>query len=273
VWSVVAVLTIDSAMACRLLGAWRAERAARWCSCRSVCVIVEPSCCVPAPTCEGGKAEAPASPEEKPDEAVQPAPKAEAPMVEETPKAETPAEKPIDQPKEQPAPKAEETKTPAAEEKPALEEKPAETPKPEAGKESKDALDDLFGKPEAKPEVQPEMKPEAKPEAKTETLDDLFGTPPAKPEAKPEAKPAAEADPFSAVQPQELPTRLWLDNTGNFQIRARLVGIEDGAIRLLKDSGKTSTVPLRRLSAADRQYVEGMAAQFGQGAMGQLAAR
>ncbi|MCY2994161.1 MAG: SHD1 domain-containing protein [Planctomycetota bacterium] len=268
-------------------------------------MIVEPSCCAPVATCEGGKAEAPAPPEEQPSETVQPAP-TEAPKVEPAPVP--PAEKPIDQPKEQPAPKADNAPAPAVEEKPAMEEKPApeakpveekpapeakpveekpapeanpameekptETPKPEAGKESKDALDDLFGKPEAKPEAQPEMKPEVKPEAKAETLDDLFGTPPAKPEAKPETKPAADAaDPFSAVQPQELPTRLWLDNTGSFQIRARLVGIEDGAIRLLKDNGKTSTVPLRRLSDADQQYVQGIAAQFGQGAMGQLAAR
>ena len=57
VWSVVVVLTIDSAIAYRLLGSRRAEGAARWCCCQSVCVVVKRSCFAPVPTCEGRKTE------------------------------------------------------------------------------------------------------------------------------------------------------------------------------------------------------------------------
>ena len=164
-------------------------------------------------------------------------------------------------------------------------------------------MDDLFGdlpkEPAAKPAEQPAEaapakkaapeKPAAKPKS---VLDDLFGdlpkAEPAKPAAPAEpkaeaAKPAAEpavpqpkakpADPFSGRSPQELPVRLWVDNTGKYSVRARLLVILPGKVRLLKETGKTATVPMRRLSQADQQYVERVAAQFGYSQIGQVAAR
>jgi hypothetical protein len=53
-----------------------------------------------------------------------------------------------------------------------------------------------------------------------------------------------------------LPVRSWSDNTGTYRIEGRLIAILDGQIRVLKDTGKTTTVPMRRLSDADRKYVE-----------------
>jgi hypothetical protein len=51
------------------------------------------------------------------------------------------------------------------------------------------------------------------------------------------------------------PMRLWTDNTGKFQVRARLLVILDGKVRLLKDTGRTTTVPFNRLSKGDLAFV------------------
>ena len=64
--------------------------------------------------------------------------------------------------------------------------------------------------------------------------------------------------------------RTWVDNTGNFQVTAKLVEVLDGKVRLLKDSGKTTTVELGRLSETDVQYVQTLLAQQGSGVVGQL---
>lgn len=51
--------------------------------------------------------------------------------------------------------------------------------------------------------------------------------------------------------------------------------ILDGKVRLLKESGRTTTVPTERLSATDRQYVAEVIARYGSdlSALDQLAAR
>ncbi len=49
--------------------------------------------------------------------------------------------------------------------------------------------------------------------------------------------------------------RVWTDSTGKYQVRARLVEIADGKVRLLKESGRFTTVPLARLSTADLAFV------------------
>ena len=67
--------------------------------------------------------------------------------------------------------------------------------------------------------------------------------------------------------------RAWVDNTGNFKVQGRVIAILDGKVRLLKDTGKTTTVPLDRLSDADREYVEQLMQQHGAGALEKLAAR
>ena len=87
------------------------------------------------------------------------------------------------------------------------------------------------------------------------------------------APPANPEDPFSRARPTELPMRQLVDNTGMYQVQARLIVILDGKVQLLKETGKTCTVPMRRLSQADQQYVQRLAAQFGQGQIGLLAAR
>ena len=193
-------------------------------------------------------------------------------MPAEAPKVEAAEKDPLDSlfgdlPKE-PAAEAAKPAEPAA--APAPAEKPAAAP-------AKESLDDLFGPPAAKPEMPaaPEAAPAAAP-AK-ESLDDLFGPPAAKPEAAPKEQPKAEPakDPFSSLEREtvELSMRTWVDNTGSFQVTAKLVEVLDGKVRLLKDSGKTTTVDLRRLSEADVEYVQTVLAQQGSSVLGQLAAR
>ena len=72
-----------------------------------------------------------------------------------------------------------------------------------------------------------------------------------------------------------LPIREWTDNSGQFRVKARLVLILDGKVRLLKESGRTTTVQSERMSAADRQYVAESIARYGSdlSALDQLAAR
>ena len=59
------------------------------------------------------------------------------------------------------------------------------------------------------------------------------------------------------VGDQSVPAaREWVDNTGTFTIAGRLVAILGNKIRIVKEDGHTTTVPLRRLSRDDVQYVE-----------------
>jgi len=107
------------------------------------------------------------------------------------------------------------------------------------------AGDDLFGKPTSASEPAPA------------NLDDLFGTPA---ESAPKAEaPAAESDPFADAFKS---TRVWRDNTGSFEVTAVLAEIHTDKVRLLKDNGKYTTVPMRRLSTEDRQLVETIASQL-----------
>lgn len=57
------------------------------------------------------------------------------------------------------------------------------------------------------------------------------------------------------AEKESLPVRHWVDNTGTFSARGRLISIWENHVRLFKDNGNTSTVPMRRLSDGDRQYV------------------
>ena len=49
--------------------------------------------------------------------------------------------------------------------------------------------------------------------------------------------------------------RLWTDNTGTHQVMARLVKVFDGKVRLQKETGRFTTVPLQRLSQGDLAFV------------------
>jgi hypothetical protein len=73
----------------------------------------------------------------------------------------------------------------------------------------------------------------------------------------------------------KLPVREWTDSSGYFRVQGRLVLILEGKVRLLKETGRTTTVPVERLSAADRAYVAAVVARYGTDLeqLDQLAAR
>jgi hypothetical protein len=88
------------------------------------------------------------------------------------------------------------------------------------------------------------------------------------PRAIPAAPIAAEpskqlADGLALMADGRLPVRDWSDTTGQFRTRARLVLILGSRVRLLKQTGRTTTVPLERLSPADRAYVEQIIRRYG----------
>jgi len=106
----------------------------------------------------------------------------------------------------------------------------------------------------------------------TPTDDDLFGpptdqapaeeaTPPA--DEKNDEKKAEDDDLFGKSQAiletpgglASLELRRWVDDTGTYSCRGRLVRVLDGKVQLLKDTGRTTTVPMNRLSRADFQFV------------------
>src|SRR5206468_2729224 len=100
---------------------------------------------------------------------------------------------------------------------------------------------------------------EAKPPAKEE---------PAPTPDKPAPKP--DDDPFKAgeARPEKIQLdalRVWTDESGEFQVTARLALILDGKVRLLKETGKYTTVPIEKLSAADQQFVRQAVAQLAEG--------
>ena len=57
--------------------------------------------------------------------------------------------------------------------------------------------------------------------------------------------------------------RQWVDDSGTFRVQGRLILILEGKVRLLKETGRTTTVPLQRLSEADRAYVEEIISRYG----------
>jgi hypothetical protein len=82
-------------------------------------------------------------------------------------------------------------------------------------------------------------------------------------------------DPLRISANGQLPLRQWRDDTGVFQIQARLILILDGKVRLLKETGRTTTVPMDRLSHEDRAYVEAVVERYGKDLtqLGKVAAR
>lgn len=129
--------------------------------------------------------------------------------------------------------------------------------------------EDLFGAPPAESATPAETPPAEAPE------NDLFGPTegvesfPAETEEAPAETPAEETpadetdDIFGSsrgvlrerggLASQEM--RMWVDNTGNYSCRGRLVRFLDGQVRLLKENGRTTTVALYRLSTDDLEFV------------------
>lgn len=64
--------------------------------------------------------------------------------------------------------------------------------------------------------------------------------------------------------------REWMDNTGTYRVQARVAVIFEDRVRLLKDTGKITTVPLTRLSSRDRAYVLWVATSLSARAQGGL---
>ncbi len=132
---------------------------------------------------------------------------------------------------------------------------PVEEPK--AAEQPKNAADDLFGAPAAE-----QPKP-------ANNADDLFGTGnPVSTDAPQtnteKAKPNSIDDLFSSQDRvfKGADFRVWIDNTGNFQTSARLATIYPDRIKLQKENGKFTTVSLRRLSDADKLYVQWVASSL-----------
>ena len=97
-----------------------------------------------------------------------------------------------------------------------------------------------------KPAIQEPSIPPAKAKAPVDDLDDLFGVGAYTPESK-----------FKGAE-----FRQWVDNSGTYRVNARLVIIYVDKIKLLKENGKVTTVPLSRLSDADFGYVSWVASNL-----------
>lgn len=124
-------------------------------------------------------------------------------------------------------------------------------------------VDDLFK------EAPSDTAPAAEPAPKADDVEDLFKEDDKKSAAvdrelqslfsEPPAAnvPASRVVNSPAVTPVEQSNamRLWTDNTGKFQVKARLVSVGRNHVRLLKESGKFTTVPFDRLSRADLAFV------------------
>jgi len=111
---------------------------------------------------------------------------------------------------------------------------------------AEDDVDALFDKSSA---IQPAAEPvaEAIPNQAAHPSDDLT-------EAS-EAVASSELDSEPQLPDSESPMRWWSDNTGKFRVRAKLVSVGDKTVRLLKESGRYTTVPVNRLSGEDLAFV------------------
>jgi hypothetical protein len=98
-------------------------------------------------------------------------------------------------------------------------------------------------------------------------------TPPSAPKPATPAPPAVDDDPFQISAEAALATREWVDVSGTFRIRGRLIAVLDVKVRILKETGRTTTVPLERLSEADRELVSGLITRYGDELADRLAAR
>jgi hypothetical protein len=136
---------------------------------------------------------------------------------------------------------------------PAVEEAPATPAEPPVSAPPTD--DDLFGPPAT--DEKPAEEEEEKPAEESNTFDDLFG----------EAK-AVLGMPGGLASSEN---RRWVDNTGNFSCEGRMLQMLDGNVRILKATGRTTTVPLARLSNDDLQFVNRQANAQKAEAMGKTA--
>ncbi len=117
---------------------------------------------------------------------------------------------------------------------PAAPAEPAPGDKPKA-----EGVDDLFKETSDPAPAAEAPAPEA---PKAEKVDDLFSDP-------------APSTDKSTDTTSPNPMRRWTDNTGKYQVVGRLVMVSQTHVRILKDTGKYTTVPLTRLSQGDLAFV------------------
>lgn len=60
---------------------------------------------------------------------------------------------------------------------------------------------------------------------------------------------------LAAQAPAELAERTWTDASGNFSVRAKLVDVDESAVRLQRRDGRVIRVPLDKLSDEDQEFV------------------
>ncbi|MCY3014134.1 MAG: hypothetical protein NT171_05445 [Planctomycetota bacterium] len=77
-----------------------------------------------------------------------------------------------------------------------------------------------------------------------------------------------EKDPFDSnvLHTPGQPSRAWRDDSGHHGTVGRLVEVHADRVRILKASGRHTTVPMSRLSRADRGHVAGVALALGRSA-------
>jgi hypothetical protein len=276
VWTVVLLMAVDPASA----GRWRASRCCPPPCCYTPCYT---SCCVVSECCtiEGSATPAPE---------LAPAPQSNAPKAQPTPARPAPSTLAPALRVQQVPPPAAPLPVPTEEmppEEPAAAEPAAETPEPakedempeEPARPAKPAEDveDLFKDSDSK-STETAPPAETKPAGKSEDVEDLFKDTDtdSKKSTSIEAVPAADRNTVSReledlfVEPAdaarsasaETPTnsmRVWTDNTGKFQVNARLVVVGPKHVRLLKDNGRLTTVPFSRLSQSDLAFVHAQA--------------
>ncbi len=68
-------------------------------------------------------------------------------------------------------------------------------------------------------------------------------------------KAGSNAETDSAATADRSAPRLWTDRTGQFQVRAKYVGLDNGKVQLEKADGTVISVPLERLSEEDQKFV------------------
>ena len=92
-----------------------------------------------------------------------------------------------------------------------------------------------------------------------EVMDEAPADEPAVEEPATEEAPV-ESDPFdtNVLHTPGQPSRSWRDDTGRHGTEGRLVEVRADRVRILKATGRFTTVPMARLSRADRDHVAGV---------------
>jgi hypothetical protein len=69
----------------------------------------------------------------------------------------------------------------------------------------------------------------------------------------------AKLEPDTTADVAEVPTtgyRVWTDSSGNYRVVAKLVSVQNGVAKLLKENGRYTSVPIERLSKEDAAMAE-----------------